>query len=91
MVRGCSVAAAADEEPDGKPGSCMLLLLLGGWSVNIDLDVVPGVCVEGGLVFEVVIGGGGALGAGGLFFGSVNFGGAALIPTAPGGRDLESS
>ena len=91
MVRGCSVAAAADEEPDSKPGYCMLLLLIGGRRVDLDLNVVPGICGVGGLFFEVVIEGGGSLGSGGLFFGSVNLRGAALIPTAPGGRDLESS
>ena len=48
MVRGCSVAAAADEEPDNKPGSCMLLLLIGGRLMNLDLSVVPGNCGVGG-------------------------------------------
>ena len=58
MVRGCSVAAAADEEPDNKPGSCTLLPLSGGRVVHLDLRVVPCKCDVQGLFFEVVIGDG---------------------------------
>ena len=67
-VWGCSVVAAAAEEPDDKPGSCKLLLLLNGLWANVALDVVPD----------------------GLFFAPVDFGGAALIPIAPIGRNPAS-
>ena len=58
--------------------------------MNVALDVVPGNCGDGIQLDEVVFEGGERLSSGGLFFAPINFGGAALIPIAPSGRNPAS-